>query len=87
MALCLVIHTPYTHVYFSTEDEVPPLFDLSKLSQLPIEQQKMLLELLSEYERAKIKEGCKDSFLSFVKEMWVAFIEGHHHKIYYLHGF
>ena len=74
MALCLIIHTPYKHVYFSTADEVPPLIDLSKLSQLPIEQQKMLIELLSEYERAKIQAGSKDRFLTIVKEMWVSFI-------------
>ena len=81
MASCHTSYILLTLCIILCLDEVPPLFDLSKLSQLPVEQQKMLLELLSDYEKAKMKEGCKDDFLSFVKQMWVAFIEGHHHKI------
>ena len=57
------------------------MFDLSKLDQLSTDQRRSLLELISEYERAKLKENCKEDFLTFVKEMWVAFIEGYHHKI------
>ena len=82
MASCHTSYILLTLCIILCLDEVPPLFDLSKLSQLPVEQQKVLLELLSDYEKAKIKEGCKDDFLSFVKQMWVAFIH-----IFYLHGF
>ena len=57
------------------------MFDIDKINKLPPEQQKDLLELLSQYESAKRREDCSDNFLSFVKEMWAAFIEGYHHKI------
>ena len=55
--------------------------DLSKLDQLPKEQQDILLDLVSQYEQTKNQEDAGEDFLSFVKQMWVAFIEGYHHKI------
>ena len=55
--------------------------DLSKLDQLPKEQQDALLDLVHQYEQTKNQEDAGEDFLSFVKQMWVAFIEGYHHKI------
>jgi len=55
--------------------------DLSKLDQLPKEQQDILLDLVSQYEQTKNQEEAGEDFLSFVKQMWIAFIEGYHHKI------
>lgn len=51
------------------------------ISSLPLDQRKEILELISRVDAAKTKEGCKVDFLSFVKEMWPAFISGNHHKI------
>ncbi len=50
------------------------MFDIDKINKLPPEQQKELLDLLSQYESANKQEDCSDNFLSFVKEMWAAFI-------------
>jgi len=55
--------------------------DLNKLNQLPKEQQDVLMDLVDQYETIKNQEEAGDDFLAFVKQMWVAFIEGHHHKI------
>ena len=55
--------------------------DLSKIDQLPKEQQDALLDLVHQYEQTKNQEDAGEDFLSFVKQMWVAFIEGYHHKI------
>ena len=51
-----------------------------KISQLPVEQQAELLDLLSELEDAENKKNAKDDFLSFTKLMWPSFISGRHHK-------
>ena len=45
------------------------MFDIDKINKLPPEQQKELLDLLSQYESAKKQEDCSDNFLSFVKEI------------------
>jgi len=57
------------------------LIDLEKLSKLPEEQQKVLLDLLDDYQKTKSQEESAEHFLFFAKEMWSAFIEGYHHKI------
>ena len=53
----------------------------NKLSTLSPEKQAEILELLELYENAKDKEDCRESFLSFVKRVWPAFIAGRHHEI------
>jgi len=54
---------------------------LSNLNNYSPDQKKELLNLLEEYEKSKTNSACKENFLSFVKEMWPAFINGNHHKI------
>jgi predicted phage terminase large subunit-like protein len=51
-----------------------------KISQLPIEQQAELLDLLQQLEDAENKKNAKDDFISFVNLMWPSFISGRHHK-------
>ena len=51
-----------------------------KISQLPVEQQVELLDLLAELEEVENKSTSKDDFISFVKLMWPSFISGTHHK-------
>ena len=53
----------------------------AQIGQLPDYQCRELLDQLKILEDAKTRERVKSSFLPFVKEMWSAFIEGHHHKI------
>ena len=53
----------------------------NKLSTLSPEKQAEILELLELYENAKDKEDCRESFLSFVRRVWPAFIAGRHHEI------
>ena len=53
----------------------------SKINQLPLEDQKEMLDLLLELENAKEKEASREDFLTFVKKMWPAFIGGKHHEI------
>lgn len=53
----------------------------SKIGQLPIEDQKEMLDLLLELENAKEKEASRTDFLAFVKKMWPAFIAGKHHEV------
>ena len=40
-----------------------------------------MLDLLEEWESAKKREGSQNNFLTFVQEMWTAFIHGKHHEI------
>jgi len=54
---------------------------LNKVKQLPLDQQTEILRLLDEYEEAKSKENCRESFISFVERVWPSFISGRHHKI------
>lgn len=53
----------------------------SQISQLPYHEQCELLELVGKLETAKKRETSQDSFLSFVKSVWPAFIEGSHHAV------
>ena len=54
---------------------------LSKVKNLsPVEKQELLV-LLEELEQAKGREKCHEEFMSFVGEMWSAFIHGKHHEI------
>ncbi len=54
---------------------------LSKVKNLsPVEKQELLV-LLEELEQAKGREKCHNEFMSFVGEMWSAFIHGKHHEI------
>ena len=54
---------------------------LSKLHTLSSSEKEELLSLLQELELSKARESCEDEFLSFVKQMWSAFIHGKHHEI------
>ena len=54
---------------------------LSKVKNLSPVQKQELLSLLEELEQAKNREKCHDEFMTFVGEMWSAFIHGKHHEI------
>ena len=53
----------------------------ARISSLPLQDQKEMLDLIMELEEAKEKEASRSDFLTFVKKMWPAFIGGRHHKI------
>lgn len=56
--------------------------DLSELiSRLPPVEQEKLLEQVSQYKDAVVRERAQGKFMSFVKEMWPGFIHGRHHAI------
>tara|TARA_R110002020_G_scaffold273397_2_gene488526 strand:- start:542 stop:2053 length:1512 start_codon:yes stop_codon:yes gene_type:complete len=62
------------------KDRVDP--DLLKnVGNLPVSDQEEILNLIEELEEAERKEAAHNSFMSFVKYAWPAFIEGRHHKI------
>ena len=52
---------------------------LDKIQNLPDHEKKIFLGLLEEYEESKNRKDCQEDFLCFVKQSWVAFIEGYHH--------
>jgi len=54
---------------------------LSKVKNLSSDQKQELLSLLEELEKAKGREKCHEDFMTFVGEMWSAFIHGKHHEI------
>ena len=54
---------------------------LSKVKNLSSDQKQELLSLLEELEKAKGREKCHEDFMTFVGEMWSAFIHGKHHQI------
>ena len=54
---------------------------LKQIQKLPASQKEEFMELLEEYEQSQVREKCGDSFMSFVNEMWAAFIHGKHHEI------
>ena len=54
---------------------------LSKVKNLSHVEKQELLVLLEELEQAKGREKCHNEFMSFVGEMWSAFIHGKHHEI------
>tara|TARA_Y100000114_G_scaffold35601_1_gene31153 strand:- start:372 stop:1880 length:1509 start_codon:yes stop_codon:yes gene_type:complete len=53
----------------------------ARISSLPLQDQKEMLDLIMELEEAKEKEASRSDFLTFVKKMWPAFIGGRHHKV------
>ena len=54
---------------------------MSKIQSLSLDDKRELLGLLEELDAAKKREACQDDYLTFVKEMWAAFIHGKHHEI------
>jgi|TARA_R100001163_G_scaffold65781_1_gene64812 predicted phage terminase large subunit-like protein len=54
---------------------------MSKIQSLSLDDKRELLGLLEELDAAKKREACKDDYLTFVREMWAAFIHGKHHEI------
>jgi predicted phage terminase large subunit-like protein len=56
--------------------------DLSELiGKLPAAEQEKLLEQVSQYKDALVREKAQQSFMAFVKEMWPGFIHGRHHVL------
>lgn len=53
----------------------------TQVSALPLDQQKEILDLLEELSLAKDRENAHADFLSFVRHVWPAFIEGDHHRV------
>ena len=62
------------------EDRIPASA-LRNIPNLPLEEQKEILALLEEYEKAERREASRETFMGFTKDVWPAFIEGRHHKI------
>ena len=54
---------------------------LNQIKNLDSVEKAEMLDLLEEWEAAKKREGSQTKFLTFVQEMWTAFIHGHHHEI------
>ena len=54
---------------------------LSQVKNLSPAKKQELLSLLEELEEAKTRDRCHEEFMSFVGEMWSAFIHGKHHEI------
>ena len=52
-----------------------------QLGSLSPSKQREVLILLNELSEAKTRSVAQGDFLSFVKEVWPAFIEGEHHQI------
>ena len=48
---------------------------------MPLDQQREMLDLLEELSLAKDREKAHGDFLSFVRHVWPAFIEGDHHRV------
>ena len=56
--------------------------DLSDLiARLPPAEQEQLLEQVSQYKDALVREKAQKKFMAFVHEMWPGFIHGRHHAI------
>ena len=54
---------------------------LDKIKSLPDDEKAELLSLVEELNQAKDRVSAQTDFLSFVKIVWPAFIEGNHHKV------
>lgn len=54
---------------------------LDKIRSLPDSEKAELLSLVEELNKAKDRVAAQSDFLSFVKVVWPAFIEGDHHKV------
>src|SRR5262245_21258795 len=70
---------------FQGPSESGPLFvmddTLERIRLLPSEQQREVLDLLNELNKAKSKDRGRKFFLDCVKHLWADFIEGSHHRI------
>ena len=53
----------------------------AQIGSLPDERQREILALLDELSNSRVREEANGDFLSFVKEVWPAFIEGGHHRV------
>ena len=53
----------------------------AQIGSLPDERQREILALLDELSDSRVREEANGDFLSFVKEVWPAFIEGNHHRV------
>ena len=51
------------------------------VSSLPPDQQAEMLDLVTEYQSALVKEGARENFIEFVRYVWPGFIEGPHHRL------
>lgn len=60
---------------------IDPVAVFQQISNLPEDEQVEILDLLDQLKKAKTRQSAKSDFLSFVKVVWPAFIEGEHHKI------
>jgi predicted phage terminase large subunit-like protein len=60
---------------------IDPVKVFQQISVLPEDQQVEILDLLDQLKNAKTRQSAKSDFLSFVKVVWPAFIEGEHHKV------
>ena len=60
---------------------VNPAQVLKHIQGLQSEDQLEILRLLDELQKSKDREAAQSDFLTFVKIVWPAFIEGEHHKI------
>ena len=54
---------------------------LSRLHELPIEEQREILKLVETYEESKTVTTARDNFLAYVNYLWPEFIHGRHHEI------
>lgn len=54
---------------------------LSRIDQLPLEQQRDILDTLTRAEEAQTRIDAQAQFLPFVKAMWPDFVEGYHHSV------
>jgi len=54
---------------------------IQNISNLSYDEKLELLKQLEELQKAKFREDCQGDFITFVKSVWPAFIEGDHHKI------
>ena len=54
---------------------------VSRIKQLPADQQREFAGLLEEYQKAEGRDLCRNNFMPFVEKMWPGFIGGRHHKI------
>ena len=54
---------------------------LDRIHELPVEEQREILKKVQHLNGLKAQRTSKDSFISFVKQVWPGFVEGYHHKI------
>jgi len=60
---------------------IDPVKVFQQISVLPEDEQVEILNLLDQLKNAKTRQSARSDFLSFVKAVWPAFIEGDHHKV------